>query len=94
MWNAQVTGGVLVRYAPDGTVERRIGLPVANVTSVIFGGDNLDEIYVTSMARVAHPGADAHGHFAVETKPQFGAGHLFRIKGLGIQGVPETRFAG
>ena len=94
LWNAQVTGGALVRYTPDGSVERRIGMPVTNVTSVIFGGDNLDEIYVTSMARVAHPGADAHGHFAVEIKPQFGAGNLFRITGLGIQGVPETRFAG
>lgn len=94
MWNAQVTGGVLVRYTPDGEVERRIGMPVTNITSVNFGGDNLDEIYVTSMARVAHPGADAHGHFAVETKPQFGAGNLFRITGLGIQGVPEPRFGG
>jgi len=94
MWNAQVTGGELVRYAPDGSVERRIGMPVKNVTSVIFGGENMDEIYVTSMARVAHPGADAHGHFAAESKPQFGAGGLFRITGLGIQGVPETRFGG
>jgi len=94
MWNAQVTGGELVRYAPDGSVERRIGMPVKNITSVIFGGDNLDEIYVTSMARVSHPGAVAHGHFAVENKPQFAAGGLFRITGLGIQGVPETRFGG
>jgi hypothetical protein len=54
----------------------------------------MDEIYVTSMARVAHPGADALGHFAVESKPQFGAGGLFRITGLGIQGVPGTRFGG
>jgi L-arabinonolactonase len=69
-------------------------MPVKNITSVIFGGDNLDEIYVTSMARVAHPGAGSHGHFAVENKPQFAAGGLFRITGLGIQGVPETRFAG
>ena len=94
MWNAQVTGGELVRYAPDGSVERRIGMPVKNITSVIFGGDNLDEIYVTSMARVSHPGAAAHGHFAVENKPQFAAGGLFRITGLGIQGMPETRFGG
>lgn len=94
MWNAQVTGGDLVRYAPDGSVERRLGMPVKNITSVIFGGYNLDEIYVTSMARVAHPGADAHRHFAVESKPQFAAGGLFRITGLGIQGIPETRFGG
>jgi sugar lactone lactonase YvrE len=35
-----------------------------------------------------------HEHFAVEAKPQFGAGALYRIRGLGIRGVPEPRFAG
>lgn len=94
LWNAQLVSGELVRYAPDGTVERRIGLPVRNITSVIFGGPNLDEIYVTSMARVKHPGASAHGHFVAQAKPQFAAGALFRIRGLGIVGLPEPRFAG
>ena len=92
VWNAQLISGDLVRYAPDGTVERRISMPVKNITSVIFGGPDLDEIYVTSMARVKHPAV--HDLFAVEAKPQFAAGHLFRIKGLGIRGVPEPRFAG
>jgi L-arabinonolactonase len=94
MWNAELSTGELVRYAPDGSVERRIGMPVRNITSVNFGGEKLDEIYVTSMARVKHPGAVAHDHFAVEAKPQFGAGSLFRVTGLGIQGVPEPRFGG
>ena len=92
MWNAQVIGGDLVRYTPDGEVERRIGMPVRNLTSVNFGGDNLDEIYVTSMARVKHPAV--HDRFAAEVKPQYLAGSLFHITGLGIQGVPEPRFAG
>ncbi len=92
LWNAQLLTGDLVRYAPDGTVERRIGMPVRNITSVNFGGPELDEIYVTSMARVKHPAV--HDRFAVEVKPQFGAGHLFRVRGLGIKGVAEPRFAG
>ena len=92
MWNAQLISGDLVRYAPDGSVERRIGMPVRNITSVMFGGDKLDEIYVTSMARVKHPAV--HDRFAKEQKPQFLAGSLFRIRGLGIRGVPEPRFAG
>jgi len=92
MWNAQLISGDLVRYAPDGTIERRIGMPVKNITSVMFGGDNLDEIYVTSMARVKHPAV--HDMFAVQAKPQFLAGSLFKVTGLGIQGVPEPRFAG
>jgi sugar lactone lactonase YvrE len=92
VWNAQLISGDLVRYAPDGSVERRIGMPVRNITSVMFGGERLDEIYVTSMARVRHPAV--HDRFAVEAKPQFLAGSLFRITGLGITGVPEPRFAG
>jgi L-arabinonolactonase len=92
LWNAQLISGDLVRYAPDGSVDRRISMPVKNITSVTFGGDKLDDIYVTSMARVKHPAV--HDHFAVEAKPQFGAGNVFRIRGLGIRGVPEPRFAG
>jgi len=92
LWNAQVIGGDLVRYAPDGSVERRIGVPVKNLTSVMFGGEKLDELYVTSMARVKHPAV--HDLFAKQMKPQFLAGSLFRITGLGIRGLPEPRFAG
>ncbi|HLB16588.1 MAG TPA: SMP-30/gluconolactonase/LRE family protein [Burkholderiales bacterium] len=92
LWNAQLISGELVRYAPDGAVERRIGMPVRNITSVMFGGDRLDELYVTSMARVKHPAV--HDHFAVEAKPQFGAGSLFKVTGLGVRGLPEPRFAG
>ena len=92
VWNALVIGGDLIRYAPDGSEERRIGMPVKNITSVNFGGDKLDEIYVTSMARISHPAT--HEHFTKEIRPQFGAGSLFRIKGLGIQGLPEPRFGG
>ncbi|PWT75096.1 MAG: calcium-binding protein [Proteobacteria bacterium] len=92
VWNAQLISGELVRYAPDGTVERRIGMPVRNITSVMFGGERLDELYVTSMARVKHPAV--HDRFAKEVRPQYLAGSLFRITGLGIRGLPEPRFAG
>src|SRR5258708_5520477 len=44
VWNAQLISGDLVRYAPDGSVERRIGMPVRNITSVVFGGDKPAEI--------------------------------------------------
>ncbi len=92
VWNAQVISGDLIRYAPDGSVDRKIGMPVRNITSVMFGGEDLQDIYVTSMARVQHPAT--HDHFRVQSKPQFAAGSLFRIRGLGIRGVPEPRFAG
>jgi hypothetical protein len=44
------------------------------------------------MARVKHPAV--HDHFVVEARPQFGAGSLFKVTGLGIRGLPEPRFAG
>jgi sugar lactone lactonase YvrE len=92
LWNAELISGDLVRYDPEGKVERRIGMPVRNITSVMFGGEHLDEIYVTSMARVKHPAV--HDRFRADAKPQFGAGSLFRITGLGIRGLPEPRFGG
>jgi L-arabinonolactonase len=91
VWNAQLISGDLVRYAPDGTVDRRIGMPVRNITSVMFGGDRLDELYVTSMARVKHPAV--HDLFAREIRPQYLAGSLFKVTGLGVRGLPEPRFA-
>jgi sugar lactone lactonase YvrE len=91
VWNAQLISGDLVRYAPDGTVDRRIGMPVRNITSVMFGGDRLDELYVTSMARVKHPAV--HDLFTREMKPQYLAGSLFKVTGLGVRGLPEPRFA-
>ena len=92
VWNAQVISGNLIRYAPDGSVDLVIGMPVRNITSVMFGGERLDELYITSMARVSHPAA--HDHFAVERRPQFAAGSVFRVTGLGIRGLPEHRFGG
>ncbi len=44
----------------------------------------LDELYVTS----------AGGPVEGATDPSPDAGALFRIRGLGVTGLPETRFAG
>jgi sugar lactone lactonase YvrE len=85
-WNAfNGTGaghGEVRRYAPDGTVDRRIELPSLKVTSLIFGGPELDILYVTSMAMNGFP----------EDRPC--DGNLFAVHGLGIRGVPEPRFGG
>jgi len=85
LWNAQVYDGKLVRYTPEGRVERIIEMPVKKVTSVMFGGPNLDVLYVTSMAKPPLPRFPGDGVLR---------GSLFAIHGLGIHGVPEMRFAG
>lgn len=85
LWNAQVYEGQLVRYTPDGQVERIIEMPVKNVTSVMFGGENLDILFVTSMSRPPLPRFPSDSVLG---------GSVFMITGLGIRGVPEQRFAG
>jgi len=84
LWSAQVYGGFLVRYSSDGKTDRVIDFPVKKLTSVMFGGKNLDVIFVTTMGR-------AQEKFAPN---QPGGGGLFAIYGLGIKGVQEPRFAG
>lgn len=84
VWNALVYAGKLVRYAPNGEIERVIDMPVRKVTSVMFGGPDLDILYVTSMAKPPLPRFPGDGVLR---------GSLFAIYDLGITGVPEPRFA-
>src|SRR5207247_7061215 len=48
VWSAQWYGSQVVRYDPDGKVERRIAMPITQVSSVAFGGENLTDLYITS----------------------------------------------
>ena len=85
LWNAQCYEGKLCRYAPDGTLDRVIEMPVKKVTSVNFGGPDLDILFVTSMAKPPLPRFPGDGVLR---------GSLFAIRGLGIKGLPEPRFGG
>jgi L-arabinonolactonase len=85
VWSALVYVGKLARYTPDGQVERVIDMPVKKVTSVMFGGPDLDVLYVTSMAKPPLP------RFPADPALR---GSLFAVHGLGVRGVPEARFAG
>ena len=51
LWNAQWGGGEIVRYRPDGSIERRLPLPVSQPSCVAFGGPDLDLLMITT-ARV------------------------------------------
>lgn len=63
VWSAQWYGGCVVRYDPDGWVERRIAIPAKQTSSLAFGGPDLTEIFVTSAGQserlpVMPPGYD------------------------------------
>jgi sugar lactone lactonase YvrE len=48
VWVASFASGQLVRYRPDGTVERRIPVPHKVVTSLCFGGADGRDLYVVT----------------------------------------------
>ena len=76
VWSARWDGGCLVRYAPDGSEDRRISFPAKKVSSVTFGGAEYGDMYVTTA------GGDN------KAEEDTGAGALFRLR-LGIGGTPE-----
>jgi L-arabinonolactonase len=84
IWSVEVFSGRLIRFAPDGAIDRMVGLPVSSTTSISFGGADLDIAYITSMAR------PIDGVWPPERE----AGGVFAVHGLGVRGLPEARFAG
>ena len=84
LWNAQWGGSRLVRYAPDGRIDRVVDLPVSQPTSCMFGGPDLRTLYVTSAAI---------GLSQAERERQPWAGHVLALD-VGVRGLPAARFAG
>jgi L-arabinonolactonase len=82
MWMAICEGAKVVAFRHDGKVERIIDMPIRLPASVMFGGPNLEDLYVTSIdPRLLGREPD-------------GGGDLYRITGLGARGIPEPRYAG
>ncbi len=80
VWSARWDGGCLVQYSPQGQELQRIVLPARKVSSVVFGGDDYADLYITT----------AGG--GRKTEEGAGAGCLFRLRGAG-QGRPESASA-
>ena len=77
VWSASAGGGAVYRYGPNGGDDQTIKFPTAKIiSSVNFGGVNMDEIYVTTI------GGDK------KEESGEGSGALFRLK-LGVKGVPD-----
>ena len=83
LWVAAVHGGAVLRFAPDGRLDRRIDMPVEKPTMTAFGGDDLGTLFVTSIG-----GGGSH-----PPTGQPGAGDLLAID-AGVTGVPDAPFAG
>jgi D-xylonolactonase len=85
VWSAQWFGSQVVRYDPKGRVDRRIAMPVTQVSSVMFGGPKLDDLYITSADELAPESIAPIGYDM--SSPNRGGG-LYRIH-CDVTGRPE-----
>jgi sugar lactone lactonase YvrE len=58
-WSAGVSAGVLNCWNPDGSIARRIRVPMPNPTMPCFAGADLRTVFVTSLVREPHALAGA-----------------------------------
>lgn len=83
VWNAQWRAWRVVRYRPDGSVDRIVRMPVKHPTCSAFGGSALDRLYVIS-SRLDHTPSE------LADTPS--SGSLFECS-PGTAGLPESRIA-
>lgn len=84
VWSAHWDGWCVIRYDPDGGIDRVVNLPVPRPTSCVFGGPDLSTLYVTT-ARIRLSTAQ------LAEAPL--SGSIFAVA-TGVRGQRETIFAG
>jgi sugar lactone lactonase YvrE len=80
VWVALWGGSAVHRYSPDGELDQVVSLPVAQVSSCAFGGDDLRTLFITTSAEGLED-------------PEPAAGALFAVR-PGSTGQPTLTFAG
>lgn len=84
VWSVLNAIGRVVRYTPDGRIERAIELPVPRPCGCIFGGAEFDTLYITTARETLTP---------EEIAKYPTSGSLFAAT-PGVRGLPEPLFAG
>ncbi len=84
LWIAMWGGARVSQWRPDGTLLAQFGVPALNVTSCVFGGPAMNELFVTT----AMVGMDKTGF---KRFPQAGA--IFHME-TNVTGMPTYEFAG
>ena len=82
LWVALTKTSEVGCISPSGKILERIAMPVRLPSSVMFGGKQLNELYVTSISNSGN-----------RTSDEPGAGSLFRLSGIGAIGIAEKRFS-
>lgn len=81
VWVALNKGGAVHRYTAAGVLDEVIEVPTPLVTACTFGGERLDELFITTSREGMQPHEDPV------------AGSLFRAA-VGVRGLPVRPFAG
>jgi sugar lactone lactonase YvrE len=84
VWVAHWDGWCVTRYDPEGKVERVVNLPVPRPTSCVFGGADMQTLFVTTARIRLSAGQLAEAPLS---------GSIFSID-TGIKGLPENIFGG
>jgi sugar lactone lactonase YvrE len=83
VWSALVNYGRVLRFDPEGRLERMVSLPATRGTCCAFGGADYGDLYITTARECLTP---------EECARQPLAGSLFRCV-PGVRGLAETPFA-
>ena len=82
VWNAHWGAGRVVRYAPDGSIDRMVEVPASQPSCIAFGGPDMNLLFVTS----------ARDGLKSDILPrQPSAGNLFIFR-TDITGLPDADF--
>jgi sugar lactone lactonase YvrE len=84
IWSAHWDGGKITRYDPSGKPVLEVILPVSRVTSCTFGGDDLQDIFITTASTGLSKAQELN-------EPLAGDVFIFRT---GIKGLPASYFTG
>lgn len=84
LWSARWNGWKVTRYDPAGKPEREIKVPTACPSSVMFGGSDLKDLFITSAWKELS---------AEERNFQPLAGNVFKVR-VDVPGLQEFKFAG
>ena len=85
LWSAQWGASRVLRFAPDGSVDRQVTLPVSQPSCVSVGGPDYHDVFITT----AQENLTSQ---QLAAEPQ--AGGLFHARVDGVRGLAEVRFKG
>jgi xylono-1,5-lactonase len=83
VWISLYAGWEARRYSPQGDLIGRIRFPVANITKIAFGGEDLRTVYATTARQLLK---------AEELERQPQAGDLFEVR-VDVPGIASPRIA-